>query len=133
MSLGVIYRYRRPGVTLALIGVAFYAVLFPWHTVSQTLLQLGRTELGVASIAPCHEKAADTQGGPASDSKPAKPRTNCPICNGFASMQTAFAGAAESAIPAREQICAASPGLDECPAAAASPTPLSRGPPDLLA
>jgi len=133
MSLGVIYYHRRLGVTLALIGVAFYAVLFPWHTVSQTLLQLGRTELGVASIAPCHEKAADARGGPASDSKPGKPRTNCPICNGFASMQTAFAGAAEIAIPAREQTCAASPGLDECLAAAASPTPLSRGPPCFLA
>ncbi len=133
MILGVIDRRRRLGFSLALIGVAFYAVLFPWHTVSQTLLELGWTQLGVASIAPCHEKAADAQGGPASNTKPAKPRTNCPICNGFASMQTAFAGAAEFAIPPRERICAAAPGLDECPAAAASPTPVSRGPPHLPA
>jgi len=125
----MIHRHRRLGVAFALIGVTFYALLFPWHTVSQTLLQLGRTELGIASLAPCHEKAAEAQGGPANGSKPAKPRTHCPICNGLASLQTALAGAPEIAIPAREPTCLGFLGLDQCLAKAAPPTPLSRGPP----
>jgi DUF2946 family protein len=133
MSLGVIYRHRRLGVTLALIGVAFYAVLFPWHIVSQTLLQFDRTALGLAATAPCHERSAEAQGAPSSNSEPAKSRTHCPICSGLASLQTALAGAPEVVIPAREPTCSGSPGLDESLAKAASPTPLSRGPPSLCA
>ena len=35
MAIALAHRYRRFGGTLALLRMAFYAVLIPWHAVSQ--------------------------------------------------------------------------------------------------
>jgi len=40
MSLRALHKNRGVGAVIALIGMAFYAMLFPWHTVSQTSLLL---------------------------------------------------------------------------------------------
>jgi hypothetical protein len=34
MGLASMHRHRSCAATLALLGMAFYAVLIPWHTVS---------------------------------------------------------------------------------------------------
>lgn len=127
MGLRACLRRRRVAATLALIGVVFYAVLFPWHTVSQTALQLGQAQLGLAAMPPCHE--ATDQGAPSKDSKPAKPRSHCPICSGFASLQITLAGAAGFLIAAPEAVGSVSFATNEPVAEAAPRIPQSRGPP----
>jgi hypothetical protein len=130
MSLGALYNRRRLASAIALIGMAFYAMLFPWHTVSQTALQLGQAELGLAAMPPCHEaSAAPTQGAPSKDSKPAKPRSHCPICSGFASLQITLAGASGFVIAAPEDAGSVSLPANEHVAEVAPRTPQSRGPP----
>jgi hypothetical protein len=129
MGLRACPRRRRVAATLALIGVAFYAMLFPWHTVSQTALLLGQAQLGLAAMPPCHEATA--QGAPSKDSKPAKPRSHCPICSGFASLQITLAGAAHLVIAAPDAVSSVSFAANEQVAEAAPRIPQSRGPPSL--
>ena len=45
MSLRALHKNRGVGAVIALIGMAFYAMLFPWHTVSQTSLLLAQAAL----------------------------------------------------------------------------------------
>src|SRR5690242_6745092 len=85
MLLGALHRHRRFTGALALLGMAFYVVLVPWHTVSQASLQLLQANL-VAS--PCHQTMAQRSSTP----KPDKPTTKCPICNGLAVLQIATSG-----------------------------------------
>jgi hypothetical protein len=42
---------------MALIGMAFYAMLFPWHTVSQTAMLLAQAGLGTSAMPLCHGEA----------------------------------------------------------------------------
>jgi hypothetical protein len=88
MRLGAPHRHRRLPVALALFGMTFYAVLVPWHTVSQITLRL--TEANV-SIPLCHQATA---GQIPKSSKPNKPQTNCPICSGFAALEIAVSAPA---------------------------------------
>jgi hypothetical protein len=67
-----------PGV-LALIGMVFYAILLPWHTVSQATTQSLQVK------PPCHEIGSVSS----KRSQTPKPQTNCPICKGFAAFQLA--------------------------------------------
>jgi hypothetical protein len=122
MPLGALHRHRRFTGALALLGMAFYVVLVPWHTVSQASLQLLQANL-VAS--PCHETIADGSSTP----KPDKPTTKCPICNGLAALQIAASTPAchvilrvaesDTAVAAREDSVADTPAR----------APQSRGPP----
>jgi hypothetical protein len=72
MALGALYRHRRFAGVLAFFGMAFYAVLVPCHTLSQTTLQLAQTS---AVSVPCYPAMADEGSKP---SEPDKPRTRCP-------------------------------------------------------
>ena len=83
MGIALMHRLRRIGGVLALIGVVFYAALLPWHTVSQANLALAGFEPGVKVEAPCHEAAA-ADSETSKTSKPANPKTHCPVCSGFA-------------------------------------------------
>ena len=65
--------------------MAFYAVLVPWHTVSQATGP--PLSLGKSFEPPCHQASA--AGDNAKTPQPAKPRTHCPICNGFAAFHFA--------------------------------------------
>lgn len=78
MILGHLKLRCRIALMLALGSMIFYAVLLPWHTVSQATSQLTQSQ------APCHE------GAPvAKHSLPSKPPTNCPICKGFGTLHLA--------------------------------------------
>ncbi len=75
--------------------MAFYAVLLPWHIVSQTSLALAAPAQAMAAEHhPCHDHdeaaVADTS---AKGVKPAS-KTHCPICTGLGVLHLAVAGAA---------------------------------------
>ena len=89
MGLAEFHGRRRPAAISALIGMAFYAMLFPWHTVSQTSMLLAQAGFATSTVPICH---TDVPGDPAKPAQPAK-QTHCPICNGFAALQFALAGA----------------------------------------
>jgi hypothetical protein len=105
--------------------MAFYAVLLPWHTVSQAI-----TPLLVAAQAmepPCPDHPAPGNG----KQDPDKPRTNCPICKGLGTLHLAV-GANVFAVAAT--VGASSP-LPQAPDDDLVPgtkiAPQSRGPPVL--
>jgi hypothetical protein len=127
MGLVFMHRRRRLGATLALLGMAFYAVLLPWHTVSQATLALDPA-LAWADAAPmCHSTTTDGQ------QKPGAPKTHCPICSGFAALQFALAGAwVTLAVPTSSSAVLAD-GTQEHLTAIAVRAPQSRGPPPPLA
>ena len=62
MSLKGLHRRRRFAAALALVGMAFYAVLLPWHTVSQATNALVGTGLGITAELPCHNISAEPDG-----------------------------------------------------------------------
>ena len=62
MSLGGFHRHRRFAGALALAGMAFYAVLLPWHTVSQATAEIAPAGLAGLSEPPCHQGAAAMAG-----------------------------------------------------------------------
>jgi hypothetical protein len=66
----------------ALIGMAFYAVLIPWHTVSQATMSLAMAT-NSHQLA-CHQQA--TAPNEPDKSNPVKSRTGCPICNGLGTL-----------------------------------------------
>ena len=123
MMLGALQQHRRLPVALALMGMVFYAVLVPWHTLSQTTLQLSQTS---AVTGPCpHAKVGEAS----KTSTPEKPRTKCPICNGFAALQMAVSAPACSLILRIAEEDAAQATLKDSVTAAGARTPQSRGPP----
>jgi hypothetical protein len=85
MMLGDLHRQRRFAGVIALVAMACYAVLVPWHTVSQATGP--PLNLGKSFEPPCHQALA--AGDNAKTPQPAKPRTHCPICNGFAAFHFA--------------------------------------------
>src|SRR6476659_2391600 len=88
MILGDLHRQRQLAGAIALVAMAFYAVLLPWHTVSQATGP--PLSLGKSFGPPCHQASA--AGDDANTPQPAKPRTHCPICNGFAAFHFDSAG-----------------------------------------
>ena len=78
MVWGVQRRHRRIGAALALLGVAFYALLLPGHLTSQFNAQLYKAEVGMFADAMC--QSGDEGGKP-------MPATSCPICKGLAAFQ----------------------------------------------
>jgi hypothetical protein len=84
MGLGALHQHRRFAGALALVGMVFYAVIVPWHTVSQATTP--SLDLANSFEPPCHH--ASTREN-AKSSQPLKPQTNCPICKGFAALHLA--------------------------------------------
>jgi hypothetical protein len=125
MRLGALHRHHRLPVALALLGMTFYAVLVPWHTVSQVTLQLPEANV---SMPPCHQAI----GGEApKNSKPEKPYTKCPICNGFAALQMAVSGPACPIILRIAESDARFAATEDGVAATLVHAPQIRGPPNL--
>ena len=81
MVWGVQRKHRRIAAALALLGVAFYALLLPGHLTSQFNAQLYKADVGMFADAMC---LSGDQG-----SKP-MPATSCPICKGLAAFQLAM-------------------------------------------
>lgn len=134
MGLAVMHKFRRVAGTLALLGMAFYAALLPWHTVSQIGLALANSELGIAvAEAPCHEPTVAAESEPSKNSKPAGPKTHCPICSGFAALQFALANPGIVAVVPPEAGDVVAGIAQDNLTAAIVPAPQSRGPPHLSA
>lgn len=128
MGLVFMHRRRRLGATLALLGMAFYAVLIPWHTVSQATLGLDPAQAWADAAPMCHSiSAADSQ------QKPGTPKTHCPICGGFAALQFALAGAWIAVVLPTDTGAVLADGTQAHLTAIAVRAPQSRGPPPLLA
>jgi hypothetical protein len=115
--------YRRVTAALALLGVAFYTLLLPWHLTSQFEAQLFKAEFGPLAQVMC------TSGGATDPAAPGLPSTSCPICKGLAAFQLALASAPQPALPmpAAGSLLVA-PLFDDV-AGALVPSPRSRGPP----
>ena len=122
MVWGVKRTHRRVAAALALLGVAFYPLLLPWHLTSQFAAQLYRADVGIFADAMCTSNGSDR-------SDPAAPKTSCPICQGLAAFQLAVAPAAAVVLavePAGKPVLVA---VRDDVAGATVPTPRSRGPP----
>lgn len=122
MVWGVQRTHRRVAAALALLGIAFYTLLLPWHLTSQFAAQLYRADVGIFADAMC-----TSNGGDRSD--PAAPKTSCPICKGLAAFQLAVAPAAAIALPAAPAGTPLLAVVRDDVAGAAVPAPRSRGPP----
>jgi hypothetical protein len=125
MSLGALQRHRGLPVALALMGMMFYVVLVPWHTLSQTTLQLSKAS---AVTAPCSHPMV---GEGSKTSKPEKPRTHCPICNGLAALQIAISAPATPLVLRISEKDVEQAAREQGVADASALTPQSRGPPFL--
>ena len=124
-------RLRCLGKALALASMIFYAVLVPWHTVSQATAGVVE-RYGTSAQPPCNQALTKT-GVPSKQSAPSGPRTKCPICNGFGALHLAV-GAPVILIVLRtreseELPTLIVPGVAECSWRA----PQCRGPPALPA
>lgn len=71
MILGHLHRQRPFAGAIALVAMAFYTVLLPWHTVSQATGP--PLSLGKSFETPCHQASA--AGDNVKTPQPAKPRT----------------------------------------------------------
>jgi hypothetical protein len=122
--LGDVKRTYRPvAAALALLGVAFYALLLPWHLTSEFALGL------YEAIGPLAAVICGKSVNGVNPSLPSAPATSCPICKGLAAFQLTLAPAPPVvALPAlaHAQFVPAAP--DDV-VGAALPTPRSRGPP----
>lgn len=121
MVWGVKRTHRTTAAALALLGVAFYALLLPWHLTSQFSLQLHRADVGMFADAMC------TPGG----SNPAMPATSCPICKGLAAFQLALAPPDAMVLPEPPLAAPLAVVVRDDVADLAIPSPRSRGPPSL--
>jgi hypothetical protein len=106
--------------------MAFYAVLVPWHTVSQAITSL--LAAAEAVDRPCHDHAAMADG----QSGPAKPLTNCPICKGLGTLNLATAAQAFLVVATTAQSTPLPQAPDEDLVPGEDVIPQSRGPPLLL-
>ena len=123
MVWGVKRTHRRTAAALALLGVAFYALLLPWHLISQFSTQLYRADVGIFADAMCSPDG----------SNPAMPASNCPICKGLAAFQLALATPDAALLPVRPHASPVLAIVQDDVAGIAAPTPRSRGPPRFYA
>jgi Protein of unknown function (DUF2946) len=110
---------------LALLGVAFYVLLLPWHLTSQLVQQLYEAEFGQGSAVICGN-ALDAASNPA---LPGAPTTNCPICKGLAAFHLAVTPVLPAMLPPQFRSTPADRIAADHVASATPPTPRSRGPP----
>jgi hypothetical protein len=129
MVLGGLLRHRRLGGALALAATAFYAVLLPWHTVSQAITPLPNAR---SLEPPCHHALAAAEDSSKSP-QPLKPRSNCPICKGFAALHLATGVPANVLVVKVAVIASLTPVAKDDLADATAHPPQSRGPPSLFA
>ncbi len=118
MVWGVKRKHRRTAAALALLGVAFYVLLLPWHLTSQFAAQIHRADLGIFADAMC-----------TSDGAPAAPATSCPICKGLAAFQLAMAAPEAATLAVMPHATPVLIIARDDVAGSDLPTPRSRGPP----
>jgi hypothetical protein len=128
MCLRIFHRHRRFAGLLALAGMAFYAVLLPWHTVSQATTEIAPAGLAGLSEPPCHQSVAMAGRG-AKAPEPSKQRTHCPICCGLAALHLAVSPPTNALAVTVDAGALLPPAVEDDLADAAVPAPQSRGPP----
>ncbi len=121
MVWGVQRKHRRIAAALALLGVAFYALLLPGHLTSQFNAQLYKADVGMFADAMC---LSGDQG-----SKPGMPAPSCPICKGVAAFQLAMTPPELAVLPAMPHAAPVLASAQDDVAGAVVPAPRSRGPP----
>lgn len=118
--LGGVKRSRGSfAAALALLGVAFYALLLPGHLVSQFKTAVLAADLGIFAGDLC------TSDG----SNPAMPAPSCPICKGTAAYQLALTPPDVAVLAPLPRTAIVLALVQDDIAGAAVPTPRSRGPP----
>lgn len=120
MLWGVQRRHRRIAAALALLGVAFYALLLPGHLTSQFNAQLYKADVGMFADAMCLSGDVDGKS---------MPETSCPICKGLAAFHLALAAPEQATLPVMPHASAVIAALRDDVARASTPPPRSRGPP----
>jgi hypothetical protein len=125
MVLRALLRRRRLPGALALAGMAFYAVLLPWHIASDSAPQVPRAGLD--------SETARTAQSDAGKPSPVKPPEQCPVCRDFAGFQLTLIGEAIDVVVPREIGDASFDTSQDHLAEASVPPPQSRGPPRLPA
>jgi hypothetical protein len=128
MGVSLMHRSRRIGGTLALLGMAFYVVLLPWHSVSQATMLLVQAELGTDAIPMCRGGLGRADQPTKEPSKP----THCPICSGYAALHFAVEGSAGAVLALSELGSLTFDSTEDHLAPALARVPQSRGPPSLL-
>jgi hypothetical protein len=123
MVWGVQYKRRRIAAALALLGVAFYALLLPGHLTSQFSAQLYRADVGMFADAMCATDGFN----------PAMPASSCPICKGLAAFQLALATPDAALLPVMPHAAPVLAIAQDDVAGVAAPHPRSRGPPRFYA
>ncbi len=119
MVCGVGRTYRRFAAAFALLGLAFYALLIPWHLTSQFSAKLFEAEFGTLASTMCGDGPVD----------PSAPSSGCPICKGLAAFQLALEPAPAAVVLPRTAELPQLQRLREHVAGASLPIPRSRGPP----
>jgi hypothetical protein len=122
MEWGFRRTYRRVTAAVALLSVAFYALLLPWHLTSQFARQLFAADFGISAQAMC---SADASGR----SVPGAPDSSCPICKGLAAFHFAIAPAAQAELAPPPAVAVSFAHAREDLAGARLPHPRNRGPP----
>lgn len=107
----------------ALVGVALYALLLPWHLVSQFDRQLFAAEFGEAAQLIC---SSSTDNAP---SVPGAPGSTCPICKGLAAFQLALTPAPTVVPPIPAGRAILTLPVREAAIGVILSSPRSRGPP----
>jgi hypothetical protein len=128
MSLARSDRQRRLGAALALAGMAFYAVLLPWHSVSQASLAVAAPSQAMAAEHPCHGHDKAVADETSKDSKPAS-KTHCPICTGLGVLHLAMASAAIAFLAPQDPVAVIFDSTEDHLADAPVHSPQSRAPP----
>lgn len=125
MVWGVRRTYRRVAAACALLGVAFYALLLPWHLTSQLARNLFEAEFGASYAVICGSQlnAADNPAIPGA------PATSCPICKGLAAFQLAVTPVLPTLKPPPTSCKPLGFITADHVAGGVPPTPRSRGPP----
>ena len=125
MVWGVGRTYRRVAAALALFGVAFYALLLPWHLTSQLAAGLFEARFGPLAGVMCRT----SPDGAANPGLPGAPATSCPICKGLAAFQVTLASEPQVILPPALRKSQFGLAAHDDAAGAAVPTPRNRGPP----
>jgi hypothetical protein len=127
MGRGKWHTLRKVAAAFALLSVALYALLLPWHLTSQFNAQLFKAEFGQLSAALC------TSGETSSPTTPGAPGTSCPICKGLAAFHFAVAPAAQPELAPPPVLAIVYKRSRSDLTSTESVTPRNRGPPTLPA
>jgi hypothetical protein len=120
--------YHRGAAAIALLGIAFYTLLLPWHLTSQLQRQLLTAGFGADRDIICQSGEADGVAKP-----PGAPATSCPICKGLAAFQLALIPAPPVVFPPRDVHVSLARHVADDGANAFHIAPRNRGPPSFPA